>query len=153
SGSPSIVWQNTGSANGVLSFTLPASLQPGEYYAAYFGNGGYTQITPKAPFYYGPIPVLSTTTYNFDLGVTVPIHFSNAPNLTNDWIGVYKISDVPGGGTTSTKWDYVSNTAGGVFNANGLAKGYYFAAYFLQDQYAEASERIYFSVGDSITTL
>jgi len=153
SGSPSIVWQNTGGANGLLTFTLPASLQAGEYYAAYFGNGGYTQITPKVPFYFGPIPTLSTTTYNFDLGVTVPIHFSNAPNLTNDWIGVYKISDVPGGGTNSTKWDYIRNTSGGVLNINGLAKGYYFATYLLQDQYAEASERIYFSVGDSITSL
>lgn len=152
-GTPSIVWSYTGGANGAINLTLPASLAAGEYYVAYFGDNGYTQISPKAPFYFGPIPVLNTSTYNYDLGVTVPISFSNAPNLVKDWIGVYKIGNTPGSGTASTKWSYISNTSGGIFNVNGLPKGYYFATYLLQDQYAEASERIYFSVGDSITTL
>lgn len=150
--STATVWQYTKAANGILNLTLPTGAAPGNYYAAYFGDGGYTQIAPQVAFYYGPIPVLSLPSYHFDLGATIPISYSNGPNLSKDWIGIYKIDQKPGSGSTAAKWVYTSGPSGR-FNANGLAKGYYFTSYFLTDGYSEAAPRVYFSVGDSITSL
>lgn len=145
---PSQTWRYTHGANGTLVFTLSAA---NEYFVAYFGDGGYTEIADRVPFYYGPTPTLATSAPNYNVGQTVPITYSNGPALANDWIGVYKIGMVPGG-PASIKWTYV-NSANGTFNVNGLGKGYYFATYLLRDQYFEASPRVYFSVGDTITTL
>ncbi|WP_158605943.1 fibronectin type III domain-containing protein [Taibaiella sp. KBW10] len=145
---PSQTWQNTNGANGTLNFTLT---QPNEYYVAYFGDGGYTEIAARVPFYYGPSPSLSTSSPHYSVGQPVPITYSNAPALTNDWIGVYKIGMTPGG-PASVKWTYIT-AANGVYNVSNLPKGYYFATYFLRDQYFEAGARTYFSVGDTITTL
>jgi hypothetical protein len=148
SSTPSATWKYTNGANGVLTFTLSTA---GEYYAAYFGDAGYTEIASRVPFYYGPIPVLSVNNSNYTVGQTVPVSFSNGPGLNKDWIGIYKIGMQPGG-PASIKWSYVTGS-NGTYNVTGLGKGYYFAGYFLQDQYAEAANRIYFSVGDTITRL
>ncbi|WP_118952851.1 fibronectin type III domain-containing protein [Taibaiella helva] len=155
----STAWGYTNATSGTKNFTLS---QPGEYYAAYFNDGGYTEGAPRQPFYYGPSVQLSTTLANYNVGQTVPVSFSNAPALAKDWIGIYKIGMVPGSATPSLKWAYTtatpSGTAGtsvpsGTFNVNGLGKGYYFAVYLLGDQYFEGGPRTYFSVGDTITTL
>lgn len=145
---PSQAWQYTNGANGTMTFNLT---QANEYFVAYFGDGGYTEVATRVPFYYGPAPILTTTAPNYNLGQTVPITFSNGPALANDWIGVYKIGMTPGG-PASVKWTYVT-ASNGTFNATNLPKGYYFASYFLRDQYFEASSRVYFSVGDTITQL
>lgn len=159
SSTPSQRWSNTGGVSGVLTFNLTTA---GEYFAAYFGTSAYTEIATRVPFYYGPIPTLSIPASNYNVGQTVPITFANAPALSKDWIGIYKIGQTPGGGPTSTKWAYTTatpsttsgtNVASGTFNATGLAKGYYFASYFLSDAYAEAASRVFFSVGDTITHL
>lgn len=159
SSTPSQTWKYTNAISGVVTFTLS---QPGQYFAAYFGNSGYTEIAARVPFYYGPIPSLSVPAGNYSVGQTVPVAFANAPALSKDWIGIYKIGMTPGGGPASVKWAYTTatpsttsgtNVPAGTFNATGLPKGYYFAAYFLQDAYAEATPRIFFSVGDTITHL
>ena len=153
-------WKYTNATNGTMTFTLT---QANEYYAVMFLDGGYTEAAPRVPFYYGSIPVLSTTLPNYAVGQTVPITFTGGPALNKDWVGIYKIGMVPGP-TPSVKWVYTTanggtpttanpNVANGIFNATGLAKGYYFATYLLQDAYTEASSRIYFSVGDTITKL
>ena len=158
SSTPSQTWRNTNGVSGVVSFTLS---QPGQYYAAYFGTSAYTEIATRVPFYHGSIPVLTIPASNYNVGQTVPITFANAPALSKDWIGIYKIGMTPGG-PVSVKWAYTTsapsttsgtNIAAGTFNATGLPKGYYFASYFLQDAYAEATPRIFFSVGDTITHL
>lgn len=156
----STAWSYTNATSGTKNYTLS---QPGEYYAAYFINSGYTEGAPRQPFYYGPTVQLSTTLTNYNVGQTVPLSFSNGPALAKDWIGIYKIGMVPGSGNpASIKWAYAtaspSTTAGtsvaaATFNVTGLPKGYYFAAYLLGDQYFEAGPRTYFSVGDTITTL
>jgi hypothetical protein len=147
--STATAWKYTnGMANGTMTFTLTAT---DEYFVAYFGNSGYTEIAPRVSFYHGPIPELSIAATNYNVGQSVPVSFRNAPGLSKDWIGIYKIGMTPGG-PASIKWGYTTG-ATGVYNATGLGKGYYFATYFLKDQYLEASKRIYFSVGDTITTL
>ncbi|PSK95216.1 fibronectin type III domain-containing protein [Taibaiella chishuiensis] len=148
SSSPSVTWQNTGGPNGTLNFNLTTA---DEYFVAYFGDGGYTEIATRVPFYYGPSPVLTTSAPNYNVGQTVPIQYSNCPVKTNDWIGVYKIGMTPGG-PASVKWTYITAT-NGTYNVTGLQKGYYFATYMLRDQYFEAGPRTFFSVGDTITTL
>lgn len=158
SSTPAQTWKYTNGANGTLNFTLGTNAY--EYYVAYFGDGGYTEIAPRVKFYYGPAVSLSTSAYNYDIGQPITLTLSNAPALANDWIGIYKIGMTPGG-PASVKWQYTGSTQNGTFNANALSsgpggnlpKGYYFASYFTLDTYFEASDRTYFSVGDTITTL
>ncbi len=158
SSTPSQTWKYTNAVSGVVTFTLS---QSGQYFAAYFGSSAYTEIAPRASLYYGPIPALSVPAGNYQVGQTVPIAFSNSPALSKDWIGIYKIGMTPGG-PVAVKWAYTTatptttagtNVPSGTFNATSLPKGYYFATYFLQDAYAEATSRIFFSVGDTITHL
>lgn len=145
----STAWKGTsGAANGTMTFTLSAT---DEYFVAYFGDGGYTEIAPRVPFYHGPIPVLSTTAAAYALGTTIPVSFANAPGLSKDWIGIYKIGMSPGP-NPSIKWTYTTGGSG-TYNVTGLGKGYYYATYMLRDQYLEASQRVFFAVGDTITTL
>jgi hypothetical protein len=158
SATPSQTWHYTNGANGTMNFTLGST--PYEYYVAYFGNSGYTEIATRVKFYYGPPVSLSTAASNYDVGQPISLTLSNAPALANDWIGIYKIGMNPGG-PASLKWQYVGSTQNGSFNINAmpsgtvssLPKGYYFASYFTLDTYFEASDRTYFSVGDTITTL
>lgn len=148
SSTPSVTWQYTNATSGVKNFTLS---NPNEYFVAYFGDGGYTEVAPRKTFYYGPVPTLSINATNYALGDTVKIGYTGAPALTKDWIGVYKIGMTPGG-PASIKWTYTSGAAG-QYNVLGLGKGYYFATYMVRDGYREVSQRVFFSVGDTITTL
>ncbi len=160
SSTASVTWQYTNGANGTMNFTLT---QSNEYFAAYFSGVGYAEIAPRVPFYYGAIPTLSIPASHYNVGQSIPVSFAGAPALNKDWIGLYKIGQTPGG-PTSIKWSYTTangqtpgtgnpNIAGGVFNVTNLPKGYYFASYFLLDAYTEATQRVYFSVGDTITKL
>lgn len=144
----STVWNYVNGSSGVLSFKLT---QSGEYFAAFFENDGYTEIAPRVPFYYGPIPVLSSNKTAYAENEPVQISYSNAPGINKDWIGIYKVGNTPGV-ETSTAYQYTSGTSG-LRTFNGLPKGYYFSNYFLNDQYFEPAERIYFSVGDTIAKL
>lgn len=95
--------------------------------------------------------VLSTTSDMYPVGGTVTVNFSNGPNLTKDWIGIYKMGHTPGN-INSTQWSYVI-TASGTLNFTGLAKGYYYAQYFLEDGYTTIGEKVFFKVGDIVTEL
>jgi hypothetical protein len=44
------------------------------------------------------------------------------------------------GTINSTQWSYVT-TASGTLNFTGLAKGYYYAQYFLEDGYTTVGEK------------
>lgn len=123
----------------------------GQYFAGFFANNGYTEITPRKNFYVGPKVVLTTTADVYPVGGTVTVNFSNGPNLTKDWIGIYKMGHTPGN-VNSTQWSYVT-TASGTLNFTGLAKGYYYAQYFLEDGYTTVGEKVFFKVGDIVTEL
>jgi hypothetical protein len=127
---------------------LPAA---NEYFAAFFTNDGYTEIAPRVSFYAGPVPVLTTNKPSYALQDTVRINYVNAPGFTNDWLGIYKIGHVPNT-IGSTQWKYVSGS-NGQREFIGLPKGYYFATYLIKDGYTEIAQRIFFSVGDTITQL
>jgi acid phosphatase type 7 len=145
----STLWKYVTGPTGVLTFTgLPTA---GEYFAAFFTNDGYTEIAPRVPFYAGPIPVLASNSQHYTLSDSVKINYLNAPGFALDWIGIYKIGHTPGQ-IGSTQYKYTSGAMGQrIFT--GLPKGYYFANYFIKDGYTEIGQRIFFSVGDTITNL
>lgn len=123
----------------------------GQYFAGFFANGGYTEITPRKNFYVGPKVQLQTTSDTYPVGGTVVVNFTDGPNLQKDWIGIYKMGQTPGT-TASIKWSYVT-TASGTLNFTGLPKGYYYAQYLLEDGYNGIGEKVFFKVGDIVTDL
>lgn len=123
----------------------------GQYFAGFFANDGYTEITPRKNFYVGPKVVLQATADTYPVGGTVKINFTNGPNLVKDWIGIYKMGQSPGTNTSAT-YKYVT-TAAGSLDFTGLPKGYYFAQYFLEDGYTAIGEKVFFKVGDIVTEL
>jgi hypothetical protein len=153
--SASTTWSyvNTNSGNtlssGTLSFTAALTTNT-EYFAAFFTNGGYTEIAPRVPFYVGPVPVISTDNTIYAAGATVTCTYGNAPGASKDWIGVYKMGDTPGS-VNSTQWHYVTG-ASGTMTFPALANGYYFMSYFVNDGYTPVGNKILFQVGTNITT-
>jgi hypothetical protein len=145
----STAYQYVSSPNGSASFNnLPVGQ---EYFAAFFTNDSFTEIAPRVSFYVGNEVGISIPRTEYAVGESVPIAWTGAPAHATDWIGVYRVGHVPGT-QTSTQWQYTP-TASGTASINGLTKGYYYAAFFLNDAYFEASERIFFSVGDQIANV
>lgn len=152
SSSPSQKWAYTnGQVSGTINF--PTGLaNPGMYYATIMSNGGYTEIADRKYFYVGPFTHLETDKNVYEVSKPITISFKDAPALSKDWIGIYKVGQKPGV-ATSTDWKYVNGATNGTFTFNGLPKGYYFAQYLLQDGYDEVGNKIFFQVGDDITQL
>ncbi|MCD7972432.1 MAG: fibronectin type III domain-containing protein [Candidatus Azobacteroides sp.] len=157
SGSGSVKWGYTSTASGTLNFSLN---ETGEYYAVLFEDGGYTEAAPRIPFYVGELPVITLEKTAFEEGEPIKVSYSNAPGLSSDWIGIYKVGHTPGN-EYSSSWLYT--TAGsesgelilstGSGNASKLSKGYYFINYFTNGGYFEPAERQYISVGSDISSL
>lgn len=156
---PSVKWGYTQGAAGTMNFNLN---ETGEYFATLFKDGGYTECAPRKVFYVGPVPQLSTNRTIYAVGDTVRVAYSQAPGLKNDWIGIYRMGKVPANIDLSDSWQYTpaGSTEGEMLlscsgalgqAATRLPKGYYFAAYFTCGEYFEPGERVYFSVGDSIS--
>lgn len=139
--------------NGFVYFKNIAAA--GQYYVSYFTNGTYSELTPRVPIYIGSIPVVTTDKTNYTVGDTVLVNYTHGPNLSYDWVGVYKVGSSLSG-VNPNNWKYVTGASGQIKVAD-LDKGYYFASYFLQDTYQEACERTYFTVdettADTITSL
>ncbi len=142
-------WGYTTGVSGTLNLT--GFTVAGEYFVAFFTNDTYTEIATRVDIYIGPVPVVTTNLPHYNVGDTVKVNFTGAPGFTNDWLGIYKVGNTPGG-PASSDWSYVSGNSGS-HNFIGLPKGYYFANYFLKSAYFEPGQRAFFSIGDSITSL
>lgn len=150
SSTPSQDWSYlNGQTSGTITFDGLSEI--GNYYATLFQDGGYTEVTERNNFYVGPFVQLSSDKEMYDEGETVTISFQDAPHLDKDWIGIYKVGHIPGT-QTSVQWSYVT-TEEGSFSFDGLAKGYYYAEYYLQDGYSHIGNKIFFQVGEQITQL
>lgn len=141
--------------SGSMLFTTNFAV--GEWFAAFFSSGGYTEVAPRVPFFVGSTPVLTTNKTAYNEGETVQVSFSNAPATTTsprnkDWIGIYRVGKVPGVDGTSVQWDYVTMASGALSFAS-LPKGYYYATYLVNDAYFEIAERVAFSVGTEIASV
>jgi uncharacterized protein YjdB len=150
--SPSVQWENASGEAGFVTFNPTSS---GVYYAAIFRDGGYDIIAKTDLFYVGNIPVLSANKTKYETGEAIEIHFSDAPALDKDWIGIYKMGETPGGEITSTAWSYITAAQNNTLSiqSNNLKKGYYFITYLMQERYFEPGERIYIQIGDEISSL
>lgn len=150
SASPSQAWQYT---NGQISgnITFNGLSQVGRYYATLMENDTYNEIVERKYFYVGPFVTLDTDQNVYESGNPVTVTFTNGPALTNDWIGIYKVGHTPGS-INSTQWEYVY-AAEGELTFEGLADGYYFVQYFLEDGYDTVGQKVFFQVGSQITQL
>lgn len=144
-------WAYTNGSAGSLTFQLN---DIDEYFAVLFADEGYTEAAPRIPFYVGPTPTLQTDKSVYEEGENIQISYDNAPGLSGDWIGIYRMGKTPGPDGSDT-WAYTSSgsTSGQLSLGSGLGKGYYFVNYFLRGEYFEPAERIYFSIGDKISTV
>jgi hypothetical protein len=145
---------STSGASGIThgSILFTRDLPAGEWFAAFFQNNGYTEIAPRVAFYVGNEVTLAATKDNYNEGETVRIDFAGAPGGATDWIGIYKVDRNPGSGSPAVKWAYAGTTAG-FREFNGLAKGYYYAVFMVNDAYQEISPRVRFSVGTLIASV
>lgn len=157
SSTPSVKWTYTNTSSGVYSFSLN---ETNEYYAVLFEDEGYTEVSPRIPFYVGETPVIQLEKTALEEGEPVKISYTKAPGLENDWIGIYRMGEKPGN-DYSDSWLYTEDgskegeiiLSTGIGNAHKLSKGYYFINYFTCGEYFEPSERQYISVGKDISTL
>ncbi len=139
----------SGIGNGSINFTM--DLASGEWFVAFFSNGGYTEIAPRVPFYVGNMVSLVTTKQEYGEGENVVANHSGAPGASTDWVGVYKVDGNPGANSPAVKWAYAP-AASGASTFTNLAKGYYYAVFMVNNGYQEISQRVRFSVGALIAS-
>ena len=144
-------WTYVTDINGSYSFN---GLSPyKEYFIGYFSNDGYTEIAPRQYFYVGSVPTLSSDKTQYSTTDAITLKYASAPGQSTDWIGIYKCGEeATTNGTKATAWKYVTATDGTI-NFDNLAKGYYYASYFVNDGFTEISSRYTFQVGDTIATV
>ena len=152
-------WAYTTGSNGKVTFSLDKS---DEYYAVLFKDGGYTEACARIPFFVGSTVEYSTDKTIYKVGEPVTISYSNAPALSDDWLGIYRMGETPGvGGATSDSWLYLTEgqnkgtmtLSTGIGSAYQLSKGYYYVGYFTRGYYFEPFQRHYFSVGTGISSV
>lgn len=122
--------------------------EAGKYFIAFFEDDGYSELADRINVYSISAPVLSTDKAGYATGEQISVGYLQAPGLPKDWIGIYRLSDIPGS-VNSTEWEYITGAAGNILFP-GLQAGYYFAGYFLEDGYTEAGDRTIFSVGPDL---
>lgn len=142
-----IIFKNIGTTNGNVKY----GLEPGRYYAAMFKDGGYTQIAPKQYFYVGSIPVLSTDKENYENDASVLLTYSDAPKLNGDKIAIFKVGKDYANSLPAKEITITAATA--TETVTGLAPGYYYAEYFVQNSDMVIGERTFFKVGNLVTNL
>ncbi|MFA6873439.1 MAG: hemoblobin-interacting domain-containing protein, partial [Bacteroidaceae bacterium] len=156
---PSSKWAYATGSNGKITFSLDNS---DEYYAVLFKDGGYTEACARIPFFVGSTIEYSTDKTIYEVGEPVTVSYSNAPALSDDWLGIYRMGETPGaGGDTSDSWLYVPKgqnngsmtLSTGSGSAYQLSKGYYYVSYFTRGYYFEPFQRHYFSVGTEISSV
>lgn len=149
-GPPATSWDYVSGVSGILPFQLTV---PGQYFAAFFTNDGYTEIAPRVYFYIGPKPVVTTNQSMYASGMEVTVSYTSAPAFSGDWIGVYKVGQDPLSIAPVQMALVTSGLTAGDKIFAGLTDGYYFTNYFLNGGYSEPGDRAYFQVGDTITQL
>ena len=144
-------------AAGTLTLSVAA---PGEYFAVLFQDGGYTECSPRIPFFvtsraYNPENFsMQTDKSVYNVGDAVVVTLANAPNISNDWVGIFAAGLVPKN-EKCPSWLYNTKVNGTLrLNVSGtknwtapLPEGDYFVGYFMADGYEEPFSRQYFTIG------
>ncbi len=145
-------WGYTVGQSGTLTFTLDKA---DEYFAVLFEDEGYTEAAPRIAFYVGTTPELTIDKTVYTPGEPVRVTYRNAPGLASDWIGIYKMGKTPGTSDLSDSWAYTpgGSAEGEMALGAELGKGYYFINYFTRGMYFEPTDRLYFSIGEKISSV
>lgn len=156
---PSTLWRYVDDTqNGDVGFRegsvhFPGGLAlAGDWVVYFLLNDAYTKVATNQFRIVDPgSPLVRPNKRLYAPGEAITITFANGPANPKDWVGVYKAGETPGGGPTSTIWNYVDDTQNGnVGNANGSVSfpsglsvaGDYVAYLLLNDGYdILASER------------
>lgn len=133
------------------SLTFTDNLPAGEWFATMVASGGLTELAARVHFYVGNTVTLSTKKNNFVEGEIVRVDFANAPGGSNDWIGIYRVGQNPGGNACQD-WQYAAAISGNR-DFPFIPKGYYQALFMVNDGYQEISARMRFSVGHLIAQI
>ena len=153
----STTYKYTEVAAGTLTLSVAA---PGEYFAVLFQDGGYTECSPRIPFFvtsraYNPENFsMQTDKSVYNVGDAIEVTLANAPNISNDWVGIFAADLVPKNEKCPT-WLYNTKVNGTLrLNVSGtknwtapLPEGDYFVGYFMADGYEEPFPRQYFTIG------
>ena len=91
-------------------------------------------------------PLIVADKAQYNVNENIQVTYTNGTGNTKDWIGIYKKGVIPGSGTTSTTWKYVTG-ASGVLNFTLTTAGEYFIGYFSNDGYTEIASRIIIYAG------
>jgi hypothetical protein len=137
-----------GESSGLKTFNLSTS---GIYYAAFFINDSFEEITDRVYFWVGEIPTIASDQVVYNDGDDAIITYTNHPNNPTDWIGLYKVGDEIGENNETMRLN-IDTTADNVTFA-GLPNAYYYAVYHVQDSYLIAGEPINFQIGDEIAII
>ncbi|WP_346189148.1 fibronectin type III domain-containing protein [Rubritalea halochordaticola] len=158
-GSPDYLPVDINSGKNILQYELAVnSLPNGTYYARIRHrdrNVNWSSWSDSASFEItgssATNPTISLPQTVYPSGASVTVDYAFGPGNAQDWIGIYKKGDNPGG-VSSTKWSYVSGTAGQVTLSGGLTVGTeYFVGFFENNGYTEVATRVPFYYGSSPT--
>ena len=153
-------WGYTNTASGTQTYTIS---EEDEYFAVLLNNDGYEEISPRIPFLVcrncseGTPLLMTTDKQEYGEGDPILLSLSNAPALSNDWMGIYPADVTDVSATQSLVYEYVKGSTSTIrlnVPTNGNFQGYlqpgeYFATYLLRDGYTEMFPRVYFSVDDA----
>lgn len=146
---PSSAWAYCNGVSGTINFNGSALTESDMYYAGFFELDGYTEIADRDTFYYGLIPVISSDTNSYPVGVSVPIYIGSAPAVA-DSVEILKVGYLHG--VQAAEFFGEVDAENDTLIVNGLPEGYYTARYYFKGEYV-IGEPFYFSVGDTITQL
>jgi hypothetical protein len=150
-------WSYHGAVKGSGSVKVTPKV-PGNYYLVMFCCGGYKEVSKRT----GPInvQVKSNTKHSIKVaagpygkGQKIKVTFSGAVD-SKDWVGMYKLGDVPGK-TSSHSWAYHGSTVKGSGSVILTPKdsGSYFIAMFCCGKYTEVTPRTTIYVGPPLACL
>ena len=139
-----------GDASGIKTFTLG---NQGIYFAGFFENNGYNELTPRQYFWVGANPTLTSDLEVYDEGDDVIISYTNHPNNATDYIAIFKVGQEPELANATQTLDISTTNTNITFS--GLPKGYYYAVYNVKGTDADviAGEQVNFQVGQEIATI
>lgn len=161
----SYTWAYTTAESGDVTFDLK---DWDAYYAVLFRDGGKDEIARSEYVlacndYNGAQAeafTMSTSKQVYKVGEPIEITFAGVPAFDKDWIAIYSADKYPGLIGNSESYAYVDGNKSGTIKLNiegnlnytePLAPGNYYVTYCLWDGYAEAFERVPFTVSDNTT--
>lgn len=158
----SVTYEYTSAEEGSWDFSLNTT---GAYFAVLFGDGGYSEISPRCYFVVSDncdsenLPSISTDKQIYAPGEPVVVKLNNAPCIQNDWVGLYDSTVEVVKDGKSYSYDYAGtdpfgevtlNVAGNYNFTTPVGDGVYYVTYCIDNEYFEPTDRSYLVVGKPV---